>query len=396
MSIAMPPAHAVGPSFEVVAFQARPADGGVAVLELRGRFAGAAPRRFDRARLRVERPAEVLELAALRDSGDATEAWSATFAVAVDVLQDASFALAVGRGLLLDLPAPDIQTPDGSPAADYVRLAREANQNRRQLLELQVALDAERESRALIQRHADELTAQRDDAVQAHDVAREELRCGLDELDAERTRVGEEASAELAAAHAAHEQALAEAHAQHEDARAAAADVHAQELQAQRAETAAAGANADDARAQAQEARAELATARAELTDLRSQLEAARFELDIAVPPHAAAATMAMSAADPLVTTAVIPAPGPWAATPGAEDGEVEFAPEDEPEELRTLEAPSGAIRMPQLQQLQIPARPRELLTVAMAPDNRPRTIAMSVLALAFFAFAAALGVGPL
>ena len=97
MSIAMP-AGVAESAFEVVAFQALPTDTGVAVLELRGRFTGSAPWRSDRARLRVERPSEAVELTALHSAGETAGAWSATFAVAVDALQDATFALAVARG----------------------------------------------------------------------------------------------------------------------------------------------------------------------------------------------------------------------------------------------------------------------------------------------------------
>lgn len=329
MSIAIPP-HVVEPAFEIVAFRAQPADGGVAVLELHGRFTGSAPRRFDRARLRVERPGQTSELSALHDAADTSDGWSATFAVPVGALQDATFALAIGRGLLLDLPAPDVHTPDGSPAADYVRVAREANHNRRQLLEVRIALGAEQEARALVQRHADQLTAELDTVVAQRDEAQAALRSGLEELDAERERASAAAAQELAGVQATHELSLAEARATLDQTLAELRAGHAQEIEQERAQVAAA----------------------------RSALEAAQFAPSSALD------------ADPL---------GAHAA--------------GETDELRTLEAPPRATA-PAHQELA--SRSRELLSAALAADNRPRTIALSVLALAFVAFAAALGVGPL
>jgi len=361
MSIAPPP-RAVEPAFEVVAFLARPAEGGVAVLELRGRFTGTPSRHFDRARLRVERPAETAELSALHDAGEGAEVWSATFAVALDALQDATFALAIGRRLLLDLPAPDVQTPDGSPAADYVRLARAANHNRRQLLELRAALGAEQEARAHVQRHADELTGQRDVAVRERDEALAAMRAGLDELDAERARTAEETAQALAATQGHHDQALVDAQTAHEETLAATLAVHAQDMEAECARTAVAQANADDARAHADAARAELSGLGTELADARAAVFHSEASKDVA--PE----------------------------SPPVDDAGYALEPESEPE-LSTLEAPPWASRMPQVT---LPAGPRELLAAAAAPDNRPRTIALSVLAVAFFAFAAALGIGPL
>jgi len=339
MSIATPP-PILGPAFEIVAFAATPVDGGVAVLELRGHFPAGAPRRFDRARLRVERLGESIELPALHDAGDAP-VWSATFAVAINALQDATFALAVGRGFLLDLPAPDVQTPDCSPAADYVRVAREANRHRRGVLELQAALHAEREARALIQRHADDTTLERDHAVQERDAAAQErdaaqahLRAGLEELDAERARIAQEAAQQIAASQALHEQATAEAQHGHEVEREALAQAHAQSV-----------------------------------AELEHAQELPRTPVE--TPPAGVAS---------------------YGDTYLFDKGETEEA---EAEELRTLEAPrGGAVRMQAGPQL--PAHPRELLALAADPDNRSRTIALSVLTLAFFAFAAALGIGPL
>jgi len=380
MSIATPP-RILEPAFEIVAFAATPVDGGVAVLELRGHFPAGAPRRFDRARLRVERLGESIELPALHDAGDAP-VWSATFAVAIDALQDATFALAVGRGFLLDLPAPDVQTPDFSPAADYVRVAREANRHRRGVLELQAALHAEREARALIQRHADDTTLERDHAVQERDAAAQErdaaqahLSAGLEELDAERARIAQETAQQIAASQALHEQTTAEAQHDHEDEREALAQAHAQSVaeleHAHSEEVASARASADVARAEADDARGQLRALRAELT----------------------AAHQAMHAAQDAVGQTPVPRYGDTDLFVEGVTEEPEL--KAEAEELRTLEAPrGGAVRMPA--GLQLPAHPRELLALAADPDNRPRAIALSVLAAAFVAFAAALGIGPL
>ncbi len=381
MSIATPP-RILEPAFEIVAFAATPVDGGVAVLELRGRFPAGAPRRFDRARLRVERLGESVELPALHDAGDAP-VWSATFAVAIDALQDATFALAVGRGFLLDLPAPDVQTPDFSPAADYVRVAREANRHRRGVLELQAALHAEREARALIQRHADDITLERDHAVQEHDAAQAHLRGGLEELDAERARVAQETAQQIAASQALHEQTTAEAQHGHEVEREALAQAHAQSVaeleHAHGEEVASARANADVARAEADDARGQLRALRAELTEAYQALRAAQDAVVQTPLPRT------------LVETPPAGVPT-YAEADRFDEGETDEA---EAEELRTLGAPrGGAVRMPA--GLQLPAHPREILALAADPDNRSRTIALSVLTLAFFAFAGALGIGPL
>jgi hypothetical protein len=388
MSIATAP-RILEPAFEIVAFAATPVDGGVAVLELRGHFPAGAPRRFDRARLRVERLGESVELPALHDSGNAP-VWSATFAVAIDALQDATFALAVGRGFLLDLPAPDVQTPDSSPAADYVRVAREANRHRRGVFELQAALDAEREARALIQRHADDTTLERDQAARDRDAAAQErdaaqahLSAGLEELGAERARIAQETAQQIAAAQALHEQTTAEAQHGHEVEREALAQAHAQSVaeleHANAEELASARANADVARAEADDARGQLRALRAELTAAHQALRAAQDAVAQTPVPRTLVETPPVG-----VRT--------YAEADRFDEGVTEEA---EPEELRTLEAPrGGAARMPA--GLQFPAHPRELLALAADPDNRPRTIALSVLAAAFVAFAAALGIGPL
>src|SRR4051812_42305864 len=118
--------------FELLRFTGAPAGPDVAVLELEGTFPTRLGREHSRARLLVENAERRLELppAATAVLGDGT--WRATYALPLAQLQGATFALAVGRDLLLDLPAPDIGAP-GERAAHHVRLAREANELRARL-----------------------------------------------------------------------------------------------------------------------------------------------------------------------------------------------------------------------------------------------------------------------
>ena len=108
-------AVASGLSFEVLRFTVEPVSAEVALLELEGRFRADTRRRLGVPRLMAESddgsrevaPAAADEAQADPDGG----LWRASYAVALELLEDGSFALAVGRELLVGLPAPDLAEP---------------------------------------------------------------------------------------------------------------------------------------------------------------------------------------------------------------------------------------------------------------------------------------------
>ena len=117
--------------FEVLRFSATPASAEVALLELEGRFRAPARRRLGAPRLLAEEGTVRMEVGAA-EGGDATAEpdgvrWRASFAVPLRLLDSGSFALAVGRELLVDLPDPDSDELGNGSSDLHVRLAREAN-----------------------------------------------------------------------------------------------------------------------------------------------------------------------------------------------------------------------------------------------------------------------------
>ena len=117
--------------FEVVRFSAAPASADVALLELEGRFSAPARRRLGAPRLLAEEGSSRVEVRAA-EGGNATAEpdgapWRASFAVPLRLLESGSFALAVGRELLVDLPDPDSEERTNGSGDLHVRLAREAN-----------------------------------------------------------------------------------------------------------------------------------------------------------------------------------------------------------------------------------------------------------------------------
>lgn len=175
-------------AFEVLRFEAAPSGADVALVELEGRFTGQPPRRPGRPRLVVELDGRPVEAGVVVGDDVPTERWRATFALPVAALDSPSFALAVGRDLLLDLPSPDA-TPGDPDAARLVRLARESNQLRRRLDE------------AYAEQARAEARAERVDAAlvetRAHASALERVRA---ELEAEREREREALAAARRAA----------------------------------------------------------------------------------------------------------------------------------------------------------------------------------------------------
>ncbi|HEU4658066.1 MAG TPA: hypothetical protein VFR97_11090 [Capillimicrobium sp.] len=261
------------PTFEVRAFQALPAAAAVAVLVLEGRFAAGVSQPLGRPRLHLDDGEVRVDVAPVHGpeatAGPGGVPWRATFAVPLAIVDRASYALAIGRDLLVELPPPDLgERGDDADAeaARLARLAREANDLRRRLDAARDAL-AGAEARA---REAETARRERDEAraeleatraklASAEETAREQAARAAAKARAEAARAGEEALVQAARRHEAaleamrleHEQALAAAVRDHERSRAEAASAHDEALAAQRA-------RADAARRELQIARAEL------------------------------------------------------------------------------------------------------------------------------------------
>ena len=274
--------------FEVLGFRGDPAGADAAVLELHGRF-GTAGRRRVAPRLWVELPDDDgAEHAPVTSEDLPGRGWRATFAVPVEALQSATFALALDD-VLLDLPAPDL----GEDTARHVRLAREANQLRRRLDE---ALDGLAEAEARAERAEGVLEREREireAAETAHGLAeaeRAETQAALDaererathaddaarsDLDAERRRLTDEAATERHRFEEELARARAEAEAARHDAEVRLSEARAEADRLVATEREVGERRLDEALA-AERARAGLA--RRELLAARAELEALRRE----------------------------------------------------------------------------------------------------------------------
>lgn len=199
-------AVASGLSFEVLRFTVEPVSAEVALLELEGRFRAETRRRLGVPRLMAESddgsnevaPAAAGEAQAEPDGG----LWRASYAVALELLDDGSFALAVGRELLVGLPAPDLAESSGERE---VRLAREANALRRTADEARAAAAAalasagtERQAREATEGEMAEARMARDDHARRAASLDEELSQLRREHAAELVRRDEERAAALA------------------------------------------------------------------------------------------------------------------------------------------------------------------------------------------------------
>ena len=199
-------AVASGLSFEVLRFTVEPVSAEVALLELEGRFRAETRRRLGVPRLMAETddgssevaPAAADEAQAEPDGG----LWRASYAVALELLDDGSFALAVGRELLVGLPAPDLAEATGERE---VRLAREANALRRTADEARAAAAAalasvgtERQAREATEAEMAEARMARDDHARRAASLDEELAQLRREHAAELVRRDEERAAALA------------------------------------------------------------------------------------------------------------------------------------------------------------------------------------------------------
>ena len=199
-------AVASGLSFEVLRFTVEPVSAEVALLELEGRFRAETRRRLGVPRLMAESdegsrevaPAAANEAQAEPDGG----LWRASYAVALEILDEGSFALAVGRELLVGLPAPDLAETTGERE---VRLAREANALRRTSDEARAAAAAalasagtERQAREATEAEMAEARMARDDHARRAASLDEELAQLRREHAAELVRRDEEQVAALA------------------------------------------------------------------------------------------------------------------------------------------------------------------------------------------------------
>jgi hypothetical protein len=170
-------------SFEVLRFAAEPVSSEVGLLELEGRFRAGTRRRLGVPRLVAEDAEGSREIApAAADEAIAEPdgaLWRATYAVAIDQLDGSVFSLAVGRELLLGLPAPDAGRASGDRE---VRLAREANALRRTADEARDAASAalasagdERRAREAVETELSEVRLARDDLTRRVAGVEEEL-----------------------------------------------------------------------------------------------------------------------------------------------------------------------------------------------------------------------------
>jgi hypothetical protein len=192
-------------SFEVLRFAAEPVSGEVALLELEGRFRAGTRRRLGVPRLVAEDADGTREVApAAADEATAEPdgaLWRASYAVSLAELGGGVFSLAVGRELLVGLPAPD---PAEGTGDREVRLAREANALRRTADEARAAAAAalasvgtERRARETAESELADLGLARDDLTRRVVGLEEELAQVRREYAAELVRRDEERQAAL-------------------------------------------------------------------------------------------------------------------------------------------------------------------------------------------------------
>jgi hypothetical protein len=389
----------VSAPFELLRFTGAPAGPDVAVLELEGTFPGGAGRDHQRARLLVENAERSLELSPVTTVSLRDGTWRATYALALGHMQGATYALAVGRTLLLDLPVPDLDAPGGA-AAQHVRLARETNELRARLDE---ALAAREEADERAGTAADELAterAERADIEKARDRASSEARSEKEARERAETAVAEArrtADEQLAAARADSKKELEAVREEHaarlHEAIAEAERGREEALAAERAHTAKAAHDLRAARAELESLRREASTPRAapalrvsrrasgngeaktEVTKIAETTEATKVverETDHDEPTASAAAETA---------PAPIDSDAPWSSqgteafrvlTPRAARPRHRIEDEPEPEELPPGAAATGARSFEHL----APGR----------PSSSTRALAVAALAVAMLA----------
>ncbi len=281
------------PTFEVRTFRALPVTSAVAVLELEGRFSGRAPTRLGRPALLVEVGRDRFELQPVSGAdaaaGPGGVPWRASFALPAVALGRASFALEVGRDLLVDLPAPDVGEGDRDEGDRLARLAREANALRARLDDAAVRVA---EAEALAETARLEAAAEVEKARAASTGAADEAARNVEAVRAQSDHLLEQAREEAAAALAAERER------------------HDREVAAVREQ-----ANHSLATAE-QEAEQAIAAVRD-----RAQAERVRHERELAAVREQADRALATALSDQQSRLAAPPAPASEGAATGAEGG---------------------------------------------------------------------------
>lgn len=162
--------------FEVARSVLIPAHEHVAVLELEGTFHASARRSVGRPRLVVSTGGESVEVKALdaqaAHAGPKPKAWSAAFPIprAVADADDAAYALAIGRSLTLDLPAPvhgalPVEPQDEVEGQTWGSMVVDLSEARRELAEAQNDLARAQEEIDRLRAEAETARAERDAAT---------------------------------------------------------------------------------------------------------------------------------------------------------------------------------------------------------------------------------------
>jgi hypothetical protein len=273
--------------FEVLRFAGAPVSAEVALLELEGVFDERAPRGREQARLLLECAEEALELAPVAIARLPEGVWRGSYAVPLALVGGSVYSLAIGRDLLLDLPAPDVTAAAGGPATHHVRLAREANDLRRRLDDAEVvrneataaaeaaraAEEAERATRIELEAERERAAAALTEATAAREAAEQALAEAGGQAEQREAALREEAAGELAAMRGALEQELAAAREQAAGERTTAQEETDRRLEGQQADAERRVEEAIAAeRARASVTSHELRSARAEIEQLRREL----------------------------------------------------------------------------------------------------------------------------
>lgn len=162
--------------FEVARSVLVPAHQHVAVLELEGTFHASARRSVGRPRLVVTAGGESTEVKALdaqpAHAGPKPKVWSAAFPIprAVADADDAAYALAIGRSLTLELPAPvhgalPAKPQDEVEGQTWGSMVVDLSEARRELAEAQNDLARAQEEIARLRTEAETARAERDAAT---------------------------------------------------------------------------------------------------------------------------------------------------------------------------------------------------------------------------------------
>ena len=243
--------------FELRHFTAAPISADLAVVEVEGTFGGTRGRFARQPVLVVEEPgAPRAEITPVRTRHDG-DRWRGTYAAALAAIDGGTFALGV-RGVLYDLPAPDVATDGDRLAA----VAREANALRRRVEVLEGERDAARAAAAQARQELDGAVTAAREVVAAQSAER------IDDLEREVVAAHQTAAGDA-------EEALAAALAERQ---AAVTDVE-QRLADERERALVLEARAEAAEERERHAAAGAEVLRAELAEERERAQAAIAEV---------------------------------------------------------------------------------------------------------------------